>query len=126
MVLNMNIKLVYKGIGFIKTRKSDEKAERMKEELIQVASKNELKLLDVIVDDSSGNDIDRENIDLLLEVMEKEVVKALVVRSVFDITKDVDDLVTFFRKAEELDVSIYTMELGFRPAYIPWDGGFGC
>lgn len=122
----MNIKLVYKGIGFIKKRKSDEKAERMKEELIQVASKNELKLLDVIVDDGSGNDIDRQNIDLLLEVMEKEVVKALVVRSVFDITKDIDDLVTFFRKAEELDVSIYTMELGFRPAYIPWDGGIGC
>lgn len=126
MVLNMNIKLAYMGIGFIKTRKSDEKAERMKEELIQVASKNKLKLLDVIVDDSSGNDIDRENIDLLLEVMEKEVVKALVVRSVFDITKDIDDLVTFFRKAEELDVSIYTMELGFRPAYISWDGGIGC
>jgi len=115
-----------RGIGFMKTRKSADKVEQMKAELQKVARKKSLEILEVIIDDGSGSDVDRECIDVLLESMEHEVVKALVVRSVFDITKDIDDLITFFKKAEELDVSVYTLECGFNPAYIPWDGGLGC
>lgn len=122
----MNRKIEYLGIGFIKSRKSEDKLMDMSAEMIDTARSHSLKLLEVVVDTSSGLDVDRSAVDKITAWMEKDYINAIVVRSVFDITSDIDDLVAFFRKAEELGVSINTMELGFKPAYIPWNGGIGC
>lgn len=122
----MNRKIDYLGIGFIKSRKSEDKLMDMSAEMIDTARRHSLKLLEVVVDTSSGLDVDRSAVDKITAWMEKDYINAIVVRSVFDITNDIDDLAAFFRKAEELGVSINTMELGFNPAYIPWDGGIGC
>lgn len=122
-VKRMSRRLDYLGVGFIKSRKSEDKFTDMSVEMIDIARRHSLKILEVIVDTSSGLDVVRSAVDKMNEWMEKDYINAIVVRSVFDITNNIDDLVAFFRKAEKLGVSINSMELGFQSVYIPWDDG---
>ncbi|NCB93408.1 MAG: recombinase family protein [Clostridia bacterium] len=129
--MNRQIKFVsirhqYIGVGFIKSRKSDSKIMELGETMISKAEKKNLNLLEVIVDSGSGIDVDREKIDRLMQWMEKDYVDAIVVNSIWDITRDTDDLMKFMARAEMLGVSIYDMEQNMNLAYIPWDGGCGC
>lgn len=125
---NKEIKLGrdYIGIGFIKSRKSESKVMDMGEEMIAAVQEKGLKILEIIVDDTSGIDVDRPSVDKLIAWMEKDYISAIVVRNIFDITNDLDDLRKFMCKAEGLNVSIYSLEYGMNLAYIPWDGGSGC
>jgi hypothetical protein len=116
----------YFGVGFIKSRKSDNKVMEMKAAMIAAADRRLLKLMDIVLDQSAGVDVDRVQIDELLSWMEKEYIKAVVVRSIWDISKDVDDLISFLKKAEELNVSVYSMQVDCNLACIPWDCGEGC
>ena len=80
----------------------------------------------MIVDGSSGNDADRQAVDKLAAWMEKGCIEVVVVRSIFDITRDAEDLMAFMRKAEKLNVSIYDLEHGMKLVNIQGEGGFGC
>ncbi|MDD3138033.1 MAG: recombinase family protein [Lachnospiraceae bacterium] len=122
----INCKKQYLGVGFIKSRKSESKVMDMGEEMIAAVQEKGLKILEIIVDDTSGIDVDRPSVDRLTAWMEKDYISAIVVRNIFDITNDLDDLRKFMCKAEGLNVSIYSLECGMNLAYIPWDGGSGC
>ena len=122
----IKFKKQYLGVGFIKSRKTESKVMDMGEEMIAVVQKKGLKILEIIVDDTSGIDVDRPSVDRLTAWMEKDYISAIVVRNIFDITNDLDDLRKFMCKAEGLNVSIYSLECGMNLAYIPWDGGSGC
>ena len=122
----INFKKQYLGVGFIKSRKTESKVMDMGEEMIAAAQEKGLKILEIIVDDTSGIDVDRPSVDRLTAWMEKDYISAIVVRNIFDITNDLDDLRKFMCKAEGLNVSIYSLEYGMNLAYIPWDGGSGC
>lgn len=122
----INFKKQYLGVGFIKSRKTESKVMDMGEEMIAVVQEKGLKILEIIVDDTSGIDVDRPSVDRLTAWMEKDYITAIVVRNIFDITNDLDDLRKFMCKAEGLNVSIYSLEYGMNLAYIPWDGGSGC
>lgn len=122
----INCKKQYPGVGFIKSRKTESKVMDMGEEMIAAVQEKGLKILEIIVDDTSGIDVDRPSVDKLTAWMEKDYISAIVVRNIFDITNDLDDLRKFMCKAEGLNVSIYSLEYGMNLAYIPWDGGSGC
>ena len=122
----INFKKQYLGVGFIKSRKTESKVMDMGEEMIAAVQEKGLKILEIIVDDTSGIDVDRPSVDRLTAWMEKDYITAIVVRNIFDITNDLDDLRKFMCKAEGLNVSIYSLEYGMNLAYIPWDGGSGC
>ena len=122
----INCKKQYLGVGFIKSRKSESKVMDMREEMIAAVQEKGLKILEIIVDDTSGIDVDRPSVDKLTTWMEKEYITAIVVRNIFDITKNLDDLRKFKCMAEDLNVSIYSLDCGMNLAYIPWDGGLGC
>lgn len=122
----INCKKQYLGVGFIKSRKTESKVMDMGEEMIAVVQEKSLKILEIIVDDTSGIDVDRPSVDRLTAWMEKDYISAIVVRNIFDITNDLDDLRKFMCKAEDLNVSIYSLEYGMNLAYIPWGGGSGC
>lgn len=98
----------------------------MGEEMYGYAAGHGIKLLEIIADESAGLDIDRPEIDRLVSWMEKDCVDVVLVKSIFQISRDADDLRRFLRKAQELGVSVLSMEHNCRPAYIPWDGGDGC
>lgn len=114
----------YLGVGFIKSRKSDSKIMDMSEKMVAMADSKSLKLLEIIVDQGSSRDIDRPAIDELAAWMEQDDIKAIVVRSVFDISDDAEDLQKFLYKAEQLSVSVYEMEDRRNLAYILQDSGF--
>ena len=122
----IDCKKQYLGVGFIKSRKTESKVMDMGEEMIAAVQEKGLKILEIIVDDTSGIDVDRPSVDKLTAWMEKDYISAIVVRNIFDITNDLDDLRKFMCKAEGLNVSIYSLEYGMNLAYIPWDGGSGC
>lgn len=122
----INCKKQYLGVGFIKFRKSESKVMDMGEEMIAAVQEKGLKILEIIVDDTSGINLDRPSVDKLTAWMEKDYITTIVVRNIFDITNDLDDLRKFMCKAEGLNVSIYSLECGMNLAYIPWDGGSGC
>lgn len=122
---DINCKRQYLGVGFIKSRKSESKVMDMAEKMITTVQEHGLKILEIIVDDTSGIDVDRPSIDKLIAWMEKDYIKAIVVRNIYDITNDINDLRKFMRRAEDLNVSIYSLEYGRNVAYIPW-GGSGC
>lgn len=122
----INCKKQYLGVGFIKSRKTESKVMDMCEEMIAAFQEKGLKILEIIVDDTSGIDVDRPSVDKLTAWMEKDYISAIVVRNIFDITNVLDDLRKFMCKAEGLNVSIYSLEYGMNLAYIPWDGGSGC
>lgn len=62
-----------RGIGFIKSRKSDDKLMDLSEQMIKGASENGIHIIDVIVDQTSGVDIDRHNVDRLVAWMESRI-----------------------------------------------------
>ena len=115
-----------RGIGFIKSRKSDDKLMDLSEQMIKGASENGIHIIDVIVDQTSGVDIDRHNVDRLVAWMEKPYINTVVVHSIFDISRDLDDLLAFLMRAEALDVEVLSMSENFEVASLPWDGDFLC
>lgn len=115
-----------RGIGFIKSRKSDDKLMDLSEQMIKGASENGIHIIDVIVDQTSGIDIDRHNVDRLVAWMEKPYIDVVVVHSIFDISRDLDDLLAFLMRAEALDVEVLSMSENFEVASLPWDGDFLC
>lgn len=114
------------GIGFIKSRKSDSKIMDMALDMIAVSKGKAIELADVIVDQSSGMDIDRPEIDVLISWMEKKQIDVVVLKNIFDVSRDCEELLKFLSKAEELNLSVYSLEHGFKLACVPWDGGSGC
>jgi len=125
-VKNAAYKERYAGIGFMKSRKSDDKMMCIAGNMIEYVAQKDIVLFDVITDESSGKDIDRKAIDRLVQWMEKDFIKVVLVRSIFEITTDKDDLQKFFRKAEELGVSVYSMEHGCNSCYVPREDVFVC
>lgn len=126
IVKNVAYQERYAGIGFMKSRKSDDKMMYIAGNMIEYAAKKDIVLFDVITDESSGKNIDRKAIDRLVQWMEKDFIKVILVRSIFEITADKDDLQKFLRKAEELGVSVYSMEHRCNSCYVPWEDGFEC
>lgn len=122
----INCKKQYLGVGFIKSRKLESKVMDMRKEMIAAVQEKGLKIMEIIVDDTSVIDVARPSVDKLTTWMEKEYITAIVVRNIFDITKNLDDLRKFKCMAEDLNVSIYSLDCGMNLAYIPWDGGLGC
>lgn len=112
MIEVIPIQREYKGIGYIKSRKSDNKIMDMETYMKKVAYLKNIELVDIIVDSSSGRDVDREELDELVAWMEKDYIEVVVLKSIFDISKDDEELLKFLRKAEALGVSVYSLEHG--------------
>lgn len=110
MIEVIPIQREYKGIGYIKSRKSDSKIMDMETDMKEVAYLKNIELVDIIVDSSSGRDVDREELDELVAWMEKDYIDVVVLKSIFDISKDDEELLKFLRKAEVLGVSVYSLE----------------
>lgn len=109
----------YCGVGLVKSRKASGRVLDMCDEMIAASKKRSIKLLEIVIDKSSGTDIDRKQIDRIVELMEKDCVDVIVVRSIWDISKDEDDLKAFLKTAQELNVSVYSMEHGMNITYEP-------
>ena len=102
----------YQGVGFIKSRKSEFAIMDMAEEMIKTACANGVEIEKLVFDETSGRDVDREPIDELVSWMEKDEIVAVIVRSIYDISRDKDDLIKFLDIAGKLGVTIYSMEAG--------------
>ena len=50
--------------------------------------------------------------DELVSWMEKDEIVAVVVRSIYDISRNEDDLIMFLDIADKLGVTVYSMEAG--------------
>lgn len=100
----------YLGVGFIKSRKSEIVISEMQDKMKTIAYSKGVELANIIVDDTSGISVDREVIDTLVSWMEKECITVLVVRNIYDITKNVEDLVNFIKIANRLGVIIYSID----------------
>lgn len=121
MIEVIPIQREYKGIGYIKSRKSDSKIMDMETDMKKVAYLKNIELVDIIVDSSSGRDVDREELDELVAWMEKDYIDVVVLKSIFDISKDEEELLKFLRKAEALCVSVYSLEHGVNVRCVPED-----
>ena len=84
----------------------------MAEEMIKTACANGIEVEKLVFDETSGRDVDREPMDELVSWMEKDRIVAVVVRSIYDISRDEDDLIKFLDIAGKLGVTIYSMEAG--------------
>ena len=100
----------YLGVGFIKSRKSEIVISEMQDKMKTIAYSKCVELANIIVDDTSGISVDREVIDTLVSWMEKDCITVLVVRNIYDITKNVADLVNFIKIANRLGVIIYSID----------------
>ena len=108
----ISCKRKYQGVGFIKSRKSEYAIMDMAEEMIKTACANGIEIEKLVIDEASGRDIDRVPVDKLVSWMEKDRIVAVVVRSIYDISRDKEDLMKFLDTAGELGVTIYSMEAG--------------
>lgn len=102
----------YQGVGFIKSRKSKFAIMNMAEDMVKMACANGIEIENLVFDGTSGRDVDREAIDELVSWMEKDEIVAVIVRSIYDISRDNDDLIKFLKIADDLGVSIFSMEVG--------------
>ena len=99
----------FTGVGFIKSRKSEGRVMDMAVEMIERAERMHLTITNVIVDRSSGMDIDRKKIDELVAAMEKESVDAIMIRSLTEISNNRDDIKVFLDIADKCGVSVFAM-----------------
>lgn len=121
MIEVIPIQREYKGIGYIKSRKNDSKIMDMETDMKKVAYLKNIELVDVIVDSSSGRDVDRDELDELVAWMEKDYIDVVVLKSIFDVSKDDEEMLKFLRKAEALGVSVYSLEHGVNVRCVPED-----
>ncbi len=98
--------------GFVKSRKSEGKIMNICENMLEFGAKRFLNITDIIVDGSCGRDVDRSQIDCLMEGLEVGRYRIIVVSSINDISKDHDDIATFLRKASYLGGTVVSMETG--------------
>ena len=87
------------GVIFIKTRRSDDKIHVLVTEMLEVADATGVEMVDIIVDELAGGDIDRESVDRLSDWIENSGVGIIFVKSITDLSNDVDDLDKFIEKA---------------------------
>ncbi len=114
------------GVGFIKSRKSEEKLMEQAADLIKQSSEHGIDIVDVIIDDSSGIDIDRSAIDDLAEWIESRKITTVVLRKFSDVADDLDDREKFFINAEVMGVEVLSVSDGFEPAFMPRKGILIC
>lgn len=110
---NINIEerepLIGQGVIFVKTRKSDDKIWNITEALVAFADVTDVEVVDVIVDESFGCDIDRAEIDRLCDWIENSPVGIIFLQSLQDITRDMDDLDKFLERAAKYGMIIVDM-----------------
>ena len=135
---NLNEERKTVGIGFIKSRKAEQKVIEYGKCLIKAAEKDNCELLFVDVDCGADRDIDRPQLDVLYSAMKLGCVSSIYIRRLKDITDNPADLHEFHRTAIECGVSIHIVDVedeegassveldvcGHR--YEVWDGGAGC
>lgn len=97
------------GVIFVKTRKSDDRIWNMTEALVAFAEATDVEVVDVIVDETCGCDIDRDEIDRLCEWIENSPVGIIFLLSLEDITRDLDDLEKFLERAAKYGMIIVDM-----------------
>lgn len=98
------------GVIFIKSRKSDDKIHNMVSNICNHAEERDVEIVDIIVDESSGFDVDRSEVDRLWNWIENSPVEIIFLKSIFDITSDEDDLEKFFARAEYYGMILVDME----------------
>ena len=106
-----------KGVIFIKSRKSEDKIHNMVSNIRTHAEEKDVEIVDIIVDESSGLDVDRSEVDRLWDWIENSPVGIIYVKSIFDITSDEDDLEKFFARAECYGMILVDMEA--HVAFVP-------
>ena len=106
-----------KGVIFIKSRKSDDKIHNMVSNICAHAKERDVEIVDIIVDESSGLDVDRSEVDRLWDWIENSPVGIIYFKSIFDITSDEDDLEKFFARAGYYGMILIDMEA--QVAFVP-------
>ncbi|CRZ35082.1 hypothetical protein DFR55_12912 [Herbinix hemicellulosilytica] len=106
-----------KGVIFIKSRKSDNKIHNMVSNICVHAKERDVEIVDIIVDESSGVDVDRSEVDRLWDWVENSPVGIIYLKSIFDITSNEDDLEKFFARAEYYGMILVDMEA--HVAFVP-------
>lgn len=101
-----------KAVAFIKSRKSHEKVQAKCREISRICLSKGICLHDFIVDESAGIDIDRGAIDKLMKRLEQGEYECVVVLSLYDFTKDMDDLVQFLTNLSLLGSKVYSIDEG--------------
>lgn len=94
------------GVIFIKTRMSDDKIHALVAEMLEVADATDVEVVDIIVDELAGGDIDRESVDRLSDWIENSGVGIIFVKTITDISNDADDLDKFIENAMYLGMMI--------------------
>lgn len=105
------------GVIFIKSRKLDDKIHNMVSNIRTHAEEKDVEIVDIIVDESSGLDVDRSEVDRLWDWIENSPVGIIYLKSIFDITSDEDDLEKFFARAEYYGMILVDMEA--HVAFVP-------
>ncbi|MEF9840392.1 MAG: hypothetical protein RR791_05500 [Lachnospiraceae bacterium] len=98
------------GVIYVKSRKSDDKIWMAIDEMKGLAESTYINIIDVIVDESSGCNIDRKEIDVLCDWIENSPVGIIFLQSIYDISKDLDDLTKFLERAENYQMIIVDMD----------------
>lgn len=101
-----------KGVGLMRSGKALDIVTVMGAEMIAYGEKLNLKLEEVYVDRTPEDKIDRWAIKKIVEWLEQEEIKALLVRRLEDITSDAESLFRFLQLARQLGVSVHCMEMG--------------
>jgi len=106
----MDVSRRIKAVGFVKSRKSHDKIQNLCREITKISISKGMCIQEFIVDESAAVDIDRRIIDELMNRLEQEEYKCVVVQSILDFTKDTDDLVQFLLHLKHLECRLYSLE----------------
>lgn len=99
-----------KAIAFIKSRKAEHKIHKMADEMNKTAEQAGVELVDVIVDDSANDDIDRREITDFCKALDDTDALVVLVNNLFAFTTDLDDLFKFVETLMYKPVMILDME----------------
>lgn len=99
-----------KAIGFIKSRKSDDKIMEMAALMHTMAKDLEVDLVDVIVDETADFDVDRKYVTELVQYLEQPEILFVFVQSLLHISQDTDDLLKFATLAEMKGIVLISIE----------------
>jgi DNA invertase Pin-like site-specific DNA recombinase len=133
---------IYAGVGFVRSRKPECRIMDFCEEMKVYAERNYIALIDIVVDrgdevlEDGTVDLDRLKINKLFAWMQKDYVKVIFIRNLNEITTNKEDQHYFLIRAEELGVSVHSIEAGINletgeefdisDLALIWDGGSGC
>ncbi|MGN0414956.1 MAG: hypothetical protein ACI4FX_05645 [Agathobacter sp.] len=114
------------GVCFIKSRRAESNVMKIAEEMATSARENGILVNHVYQDTGNSYDYDRQELNGFFEYLMNHDTQTVVVRNLYEITDDLEDLKEFITTINDWGIKVYCIAFGPVPVAVSQSDTYGC